>query len=111
MKTKVNEVPLVGPKGRKELLRRINELEAQVAQQDYIQIEISGQGSLKTEFSQEKATELNKRGVLSDVLLKIGYGMGKKIHSKILGFVVDDAGKVESFQYAAEDHIELVEYD
>lgn len=39
MKTKVNEVPLVGPKGRKELLKRINELEAQVAQQDHLYIE------------------------------------------------------------------------
>ena len=40
MKTKVNEIPLVGPKGRKELLNRINELEAQIAQKDYIRIDI-----------------------------------------------------------------------
>lgn len=30
MKTKVNEVPLVGPRGRKELLDRINELEDKI---------------------------------------------------------------------------------
>ena len=39
MKTKVNEVPLVGPRGRKELLNRINELEARIANQDYTVIE------------------------------------------------------------------------
>ncbi|MBQ4276154.1 MAG: hypothetical protein II717_06480, partial [Lachnospiraceae bacterium] len=27
MKTKINEIPLVGPRGRKELLKRIEELE------------------------------------------------------------------------------------
>lgn len=31
MKTKVNEIPLVGPKGRKELLYKIGELEKKVA--------------------------------------------------------------------------------
>lgn len=31
MKTKVNKVPLVGPKGRKELLYKIDELEKKVA--------------------------------------------------------------------------------
>ena len=32
MKTKINEVPLVGPRGRKELLAKINELEKKVAE-------------------------------------------------------------------------------
>lgn len=32
MKTKVNEVPLVGPRGRRELLNRIEELEKKVAE-------------------------------------------------------------------------------
>lgn len=31
MKTKVNEVPLVGPRGRKELLDKINELEEKIS--------------------------------------------------------------------------------
>lgn len=30
MKTKVNEIPLVGPKGRSEIIKRINELEKQI---------------------------------------------------------------------------------
>lgn len=30
MKTKINQIPLVGPKGRRELLNRINELEREV---------------------------------------------------------------------------------
>jgi hypothetical protein len=30
MKTKINEVPLVGPRGRRELLDRINELEEKI---------------------------------------------------------------------------------
>ena len=30
MKTKTNKVPLVGPRGRKELLKKINELEEHI---------------------------------------------------------------------------------
>lgn len=33
MKTKVNEIPLVGPKGRKELLKKVNELEKRIDSQ------------------------------------------------------------------------------
>lgn len=81
----------------------------QVAQQDYLRIEISTEPEFTTEFPQEKATELYARGVLLDVLLEIGYG-GGKILSKIIGCVADETGEVIALQYAAEDHIALIEY-
>ena len=71
MKTKVNEVPLVGPKGRKELLKRINELEAQVAQQDYLRIKIQSAEQLS---EQEAATikKLVDNGTVYDALIEYG---------------------------------------
>lgn len=40
MKTKINEIPLVGPRGRKELLDKISELEKKV-----LELEQSGSGN------------------------------------------------------------------
>lgn len=69
MKTKVNEVPLVGPKGRKELLRRINELEAQVAQQDYLRIQLERNPLNLTAEEKAKIVDAHKNGTIYDVVL------------------------------------------
>ena len=72
MKTKVNEIPLVGPKGRKELLNRINELEAQIAQQNYIIIHVSSSLDAPSDFAAEVfpiLEEKMKQGCLLDCVL------------------------------------------
>ena len=53
MKTKVNEIPLVGPRGRSEIIKRMNELEKQ----------ISGSGS-----SSDDVRKINLSPDVSDVL-------------------------------------------
>lgn len=69
MKTKVNEIPLVGPKGRKELLNRIKELEAQIAQQDYLRVPMydvtAPQNSEK-----KRLRELANQGVIFNVIIE-----------------------------------------
>lgn len=70
MKTKVNEVPLVGPKGRKELLRRINELEAQVAQQDFLRIgPFDITAVAEDEAAKEQIKNAISRGVIFDTII------------------------------------------
>lgn len=48
MKTKVNKVPLVGPRGRRELLDRIEELEKKVIE---LEQESSGNSTVSWEFN------------------------------------------------------------
>ena len=79
MKTKVNEIPLVGPKGRKELLNRINELEAQIAQQDYVIIDVPGETALDNPSVWPSSfwdvlEEKFKLGVLLHVVLRDRWG-------------------------------------
>ena len=62
MKTKVNEVPLVGPRGRRELLERINELEEKIE-------EMSGSGE---EIKPIILTELPTRGDTIETLASKG---------------------------------------
>lgn len=109
MKTKVNEVPLVGPRGRKELLKRINELEAQVAQQDYIYFDVPNGVHLTEIITQELATDLHNRGVLLDVIISSDYDETKWF-SRILSYVVGADGSVVSFSYLYEDGVMYQEF-
>lgn len=73
MKTKVNEISLVGPKGRSELIKKINELEAQVAQQDYLVVEVSSVEAdtiIADENACRQLFKYKKAGVLFNVILQ-----------------------------------------
>ena len=100
MKTKVNEVPLTGPRGRKELLKRINELEAQVAQQDHLYIEVSELGmdeigSIVEEIWPVLETKF-KAGTLQDAI----FHNDKGEFGKILGIQVEE-GELFKVSYMA----------
>lgn len=110
MKTKVNEVPLVGPKGRKELLKRINELEAQVAKQDYIIVNLIGVLDDTTDaFNEEITRQLAnyiEAGVIFDVILQDPNGNRTRIgeHSQVdasgrFTIVAWSVGEHQFFQY------------
>lgn len=68
MKTKVNKVPLVGPRGRKELLYRINELEAQVTQQDYLHVEMDDVTTPQVS-EKRRLRELVQQGVIFNAII------------------------------------------
>lgn len=86
MKTKTNKVPLVGPKGRKELLDRIEELEKKVIElenggsstQDSLEMYWPESNTISADSKQEF---INALDITEEILDKI---LSKKIKSIVL---------------------------
>lgn len=77
----------------------------QIAQQDYIQIEVPQGAQVSDVLTEEKAIELNRRGVLLDVVINHdGY------ISRIVAYQSDSQGNVASISYAYLNTVVLVEY-
>lgn len=77
----------------------------QIAQQDYLRIEVPKGGQVIDVLTEEKVNELNKRGVLFDVIIK----QGGDFH-RIVSYHVDELGNVTNISYINEDAVALVEY-
>lgn len=101
MKTKVNKIPLVGPRGRQEILKKIE----QIAQQDYIEIELVQQlDDTLDAFSEDiidKLTNIAVRGSLFDVILKEPGADGAI--SRIISYSYNDAGAFKIVAYSMKD--------
>lgn len=66
MKTKTNKVPLVGPRGRKEILKKVE----QIAQQDYIRLAVADPIELTAE-EKAKIKKHIQQGTIWNVLIEI----------------------------------------
>lgn len=74
---------------------------AQIAQQDNLIIEMSGDLSTMDETTKQKLIDCIKAGTIADVIVVSTEAANKRNYSKVLGYRVDSTA-AESTKYAAE---------
>lgn len=81
----------------------------QVAQQDYIFIDVPSDKTTTEILTQEQATGLHNRGVLLDVVFRV-VDVSTKKTARLLSYEVDSDGQVTSFSYISGDEVIYLEY-
>ena len=89
----------------KSLVERVSDLEKQIAQQDYLVVEVANMTNL-SEDERSILAEKYKNGILADVLLRDLYGTV----SKIVAWAKDEDGNLAGLTYVYDGELVAIEY-
>jgi len=109
MKTKVNEIPLVGPKGRRELIDSINSLKERIEEvrSSIIQADFNQKDSTKSDYIKNKPEPLTADDILDAIAQKEYFTFEALSDSTSIYFVSETYEDDEDDEYEVKRNIEV----